>query len=48
MKGEMDGHVARMGIEERIYRILVEQHDTKRPSERLTVVVVVSSDLNVF
>jgi len=37
-EGEMDGHVARMGIKEHIYRILVEQHNTKRLSGRLSVV----------
>jgi hypothetical protein len=44
-EGEMDGRVARMGIKERVYKILVEQHDTKRPSRRLSVVGILRLQL---
>ena len=38
--GEMDGHVARMGNKEHMYKILVEQHGTTRPSRNLRIVGV--------
>jgi len=34
------GRVARMGVKERVYKILGEQHDTNKPSRRLSVVGV--------
>lgn len=44
-EGEMDGRVARMGIKERVNKILVEQRDTKRPSRRLSVVGILRLQL---
>jgi hypothetical protein len=40
-EGEMDGHVARMGNKKVVHRILVEQHDSERPSGGLSVVVII-------
>jgi len=39
-EGEMDGHVARKGNKERVYRILAEQYGRNRPSGRLSLVGV--------